>query len=80
MDLAAVYSPSLVKAGAQILIMGNSSEFNGRTELIYHDEKNAELAELFKQALGGGEIFFEPLTDAAVEITVIIGDELKDRN
>ena len=80
LDLAAVYSPSLVKAGAQILIMGNSSEFNGRTELIYHDEKNAELAELFKQALGGGEIFFEPLTDAAVEITVIIGDELKDRN
>lgn len=80
LDLAAVYSPSLVKAGAQILIMGNSSEFNRKTELIYHDEKDAGLAERFQQALGGGEVFFEPLTDAAVEITVIIGDELKDRN
>ena len=47
---------------------------------IYHDDENAELVRRFQEVLGGGEMFFEPLTDAAVEVTVIIGNDLIDRN
>jgi hypothetical protein len=80
LDLAADYSLELVKAGAQILIIGNASEFGGATELIYHDSKDADLVAEFQKVLGGGEILYEPLTDAAVEITVIIGEELNGRD
>ena len=80
LDLAGDYSAGLVRAGAQILIIGNSSEFGRATELIYHDDENAELVRRFQEVLGGGEMFFEPLTDAAVEVTVIIGNDLIDRN
>ena len=80
LDLAGDYSAGLVRAGAQILIIGNSPEFGKATELIYHDDENAELVRRFQEALGGGEVFFEPLTDAAVEVTVIIGNDLIDRN
>jgi len=80
LDLAGDYSAGLVRAGAQILIIGNSPEFGKATELIYHDDENAELVRRFQEVLGGGEMFFEPLTDAAVEVTVIIGNDLIDRN
>ncbi len=80
LDLAGDYSAGLVRAGAQILIIGNAPEFGRPTELIYHDDEDAELVRKFQEALGGGEMFFEPLTDAAVEVTVIIGNDLRDRN
>ncbi len=80
LDLARDYSAGLVRAGAQILIIGNSPEFGKTTELIYHDDENAELVRGFQEILGGGEVFFEPLTDAAVEVTVIIGNDLIGRN
>ena len=80
LDIAGDYSAGLVKTGAQILIIGNSPEFGKATELIYHDDENAELVKKFQEVLGGGEIFFEPLTDAAVEVTVTIGNDLIDRN
>ena len=76
LDLAGDYSAGLVRAGAQIVILGNASEFGKGTELIYHDDENAELVEEYQEILGGGEIFFEPLTDAAVEVTIIVGDDL----
>ena len=76
LDLAGDYSAGLVREGAQILIIGNASEFTGETELIYHDADNSETVETFKEILGGGVIYYEPLTDSAVEITVIIGKDL----
>ena len=80
LDLAGDYSAGLVGSGAQILIIGNTPEFGDSTELIYHDDEDAEIVKKFQEAIGGGEIFFEPLTDAAVEVTVIIGNDLIDRN
>ncbi|MBF82294.1 MAG: hypothetical protein CL522_02660 [Actinobacteria bacterium] len=80
LDLAGDYSAGLVRAGAQILIIGNTLEFGNPTELIYHDDKDADLVKKFQEVLGGGEIIFEPLTDAAVEVTVIVGSDLTDRN
>ena len=80
LDLADDYSSALVKTGAQILIIGNAPEFVGDTELIYHDAENASVVEDFRQALGGGAIVYEPLPDAAFEVTVIIGSDLTNRN
>lgn len=80
LNLAENYSSDLVKSGAQILIIGNAPEFTGDSELIYHNDENDEVVEGFRNALGGGTIVYEPLTDAAFEVTIIIGSDLASRN
>ncbi len=75
-DLAALHSPGLVNAGAQIVIIGNASSFDvAQTEVIYHAEAFESHAEGFSQALGGANVTFEPIQDVVLDVTVIIGED-----
>ncbi len=74
LDLAALYSPSLVSEGAQIVIIGNASSLDvERTEVIYHAEAFDSHAQRFSEALGGANVTFEPIQDVVLDVTVIIG-------
>ena len=77
LDLAGEFSSELVKAGAQIVIIGNASEYGRDTELIYHNSEDSEVVKVFKESLGTGTIYYEPLTDAAFDVTVIIGEDIR---
>ena len=75
-DLAGLYSPVLVGAGAQIVVLGNAATFEvAETEVIYHDASWEDAAFNFSAALGGADVTFEPITDVLFDITVIIGDD-----
>jgi hypothetical protein len=76
LNLAGEYSQSLVKAGGQIIVIGNALEYGMQTQIIYHAATDSGIAEKFKEALGGGGVIFEPLTGTAFDITVVIGTDL----
>jgi hypothetical protein len=78
LNLAGEYSQGLVKAGGQIIVIGNALEYGMETQIIYHVAADSGIAEKFQEALGGGGIIFEPLTGTAFDITVVIGTDLVD--
>ncbi|MDG1845628.1 MAG: LytR C-terminal domain-containing protein [Acidimicrobiales bacterium] len=78
LDLAGEYSQGLVKAGGQIVVIGNALEYGVETQIIYHVATDSGIAEKFKEALGGGVVIFEPLTDTAFDLTAVIGTDLDD--
>ena len=78
LNLAGEYSQGLVKAGGQIVVIGNALQYGMKTQIIYHVATDLEIAEKFKEALGGGGVILEPLTDTAFDITVVIGTDLVD--
>jgi hypothetical protein len=74
LDVASRFSPALVRAGAQIILIGNAIEFGlAETAVVYHSESFLETAQGFADAVGGARLTHEPATDVVVDITVIIG-------
>jgi len=75
-DVASLYSPALVAAGAEIVIIGNASSFDVvQTVIVYHDERFATQAEAFGVALNGAVVSFEPIKDAALDVTIVMGED-----
>jgi hypothetical protein len=74
LDLVNEFVPSLVASGAQIKLLGNALEFGVReTRVTYYDVAFSEFAEAFAMTLSGATVEFEPLSESAVDITVLIG-------
>ena len=77
LDVASDYSRGLVVAGAQITIIGNAPSFGTeRTQVVYHDKRFEKQAESFSKTLGGASVQFEPLDDAVLDVTIVIGEDL----
>ena len=75
-DVASLYSPELVLAGAQIIVIGNTTEFGvGRTEVVYHDARFEAQANAFGQQLGGALVTFEARPDGPLDVTIVIGED-----
>lgn len=75
-DVASLYSPGLVAAGAQIVIVGNATNFDvAETVVVYHDERFKPQATAFGAELGDAVVSFEPVADAVIDVTVIIGED-----
>ncbi len=76
LDIAGVYAQDLVGLGAQIVILGNAVNFDvTRTVVVYHDERFADQATAFSDRLGQAVIEFDPVNDAVLDVTIIIGSD-----
>lgn len=76
LDVASLYARSLVLGGAQIVIIGNAETFDvAQTVVVYHDDRFEEEALSFGETLGGAEVSFEPLADAVLDVTIIVGSD-----
>ena len=74
LDLPNVYVPPLVASGAQILLLGNAESFGvDRTQIIYHDKNFNDVVDDFSNALVGAELTYDPISETAIDVTVIIG-------
>jgi len=74
LDLPNIYVPPLVANGAQILLLGNAESFGvDKTQIIYHDKNFNDLVDDFSNALAGAELTYDPISETAVDVTVIIG-------
>lgn len=76
LDVAANHGAALVRAGAQIVIIGNAQQFGaGSTVVIYHDRRFADDAAALGVAVDANEVYLEDLEEPVVDITVIIGED-----
>jgi hypothetical protein len=71
---------ALVRAGAQVSVLGNADEFGLTVTMIdYHTEAARQVAEDFRSVLGFGEVAFVPLAADAetsfVTVTVTVGPD-----
>ncbi len=74
LDLVNGYVTPLVANGAQIMLLGNAETFGvAQTKILYHDEAFNDLTVDFSNILNGAEITYDPLNEAAVDVTIIIG-------
>ena len=74
LDLPNVYVPPLVASGAQILLLGNAESFGvDKTQIIYHDKNFNDVVDDFSNALVGAELTYDPISETAIDVTVIIG-------
>lgn len=66
----------LVRAGAEIEIMGNAASFDHvANDVIYYDESMAEVAAGYAEVLGGAAIAHVEEPGEIVDITVVIGTD-----
>jgi hypothetical protein len=66
----------LVRAGAEIEIMGNAASFDHvANDVIYYDESMAESAQYYADALGGGAIALVAEPGEIVQLTIVIGTD-----
>lgn len=74
-DLAMRAAPLLVPAGAEIVIVGNSSAgFDHReTEVRHHDAHLEPAAEHLRDALGVGQAVLDPRPTDTYDVTVVLG-------
>ena len=73
-DLIRIAARSLSRAGAQIAIIGNATEFGWETtKIAYHDMGFASHAEAFRNALGAGSVVAEEQAGSSIDITVTFG-------
>ena len=73
-DLIRTAARSLSRAGAQITIIGNATEFGWETtKIAYHDIGFASHAEAFRNALGAGSVVAEEQPGSSIDITVTFG-------
>ena len=73
-DMVNTFVPKLVSAGAEIKLIGNAQQFGApKTLITYYDEAYLNFAEAFSEAIAGSSIEFEPLSESAVDVTVLIG-------
>ena len=76
-NLANTIAPGLVAADAQIVVVGNAATFDvATTSVVYHDQQFADHAQGFSAALGSAPPSFEPLTDAVLDVTIIVGRDI----
>ncbi|MEQ8717124.1 MAG: LytR C-terminal domain-containing protein [Acidimicrobiales bacterium] len=71
---------TLVRAGAQVSVLGNAEEFDVvATTIEYHTEAARQVAEEFRSALGVGTVTFVPLAadseTSFVSVTVTVGSD-----
>ena len=73
-DLVNAFVPELVAAGAEIKLLGNAQEFGIRESVItYYDKNFLNFAEAFGKVIDASAIEFQPLSESAVDVTVLIG-------
>ena len=73
-DMVNTFVPKLVSAGGEIKLIGNAQQFGvPKTLITYYDEAYLNFAEAFSTAIAGSSIEFEPLSESAVDVTVLIG-------
>lgn len=76
LDVAANHGSALVRAGAQIVIIGNAPQFGASsTVVIYHDGRFADDAAALAGAVNANEVYLEDLEEPVVDVTVIIGED-----
>ncbi|MFN3217421.1 MAG: LytR C-terminal domain-containing protein [Acidimicrobiales bacterium] len=76
LDVAANHGSALVRAGAQIVIIGNATQFGANsTVVVYHDGRFADDAAALGDAVGANDVYLEDLEEPVVDITVIIGED-----
>jgi hypothetical protein len=74
LDLTKTAARALSRAGAQITIIGNASQFGWQTtKIAYHDEGFASHAESYRDALGAGSVVAEEQPNVSFDITVTFG-------
>ena len=74
LDLTKTAARALSRAGAQITIIGNASQFGWQTtKIAYHDQGFATHAESYRDALGAGSVVVEEQSNASFDITVTFG-------
>ena len=74
LDLPNLYAPPLVSSGAQILLLGNAESYGvTKTQIIFHDKNFNDLVDDFSNVLGGAEITYDSISETAIYVTVIIG-------
>ena len=74
LDLPNSYVPPLVASGAQILLLGNAETYGvDKSQIIYHNESLLPLVNDFSNAISGAELTYDPITETAIDVTVIIG-------
>ena len=73
-DLTKTAARTLSRAGAQITVIGNATEFGWETtKIVHHDPAFAAHAEAYRDALGTGSVSAEEQPGAPVDITVTFG-------
>ena len=76
LDLIKTAARALSRAGAQITIIGNASQFGWQTtKIAYHDAGFASHAEAYRDALGAGSVVAEEQSNVSVDITVTFGTD-----
>lgn len=74
LDLTKTAARELSRAGAQITIIGNASQFGWQTtKIAYHDAVFASHAESYRDALGAGSVVAEEQPNVSFDITVTFG-------
>ena len=74
LDLTKTAARALSRAGAQITIIGNASQFGWQTtKVAYHDAAFASHAEAYRDALGAGSVVAEEQPNASIDMTVTFG-------
>ena len=74
LDLTKTAARALSRAGAQITIIGNASQFGWQTtKVAYHDAGFASHAEAYRDALGAGSVVAEEQPNVSFDITVTFG-------
>jgi hypothetical protein len=70
-------APSVVPAGAEIVIVGNADDFDyEETEIRYHAPGLRAAAGELRAGLGGGRLVDDPRHTDAVDVTIILGSDL----
>ena len=70
---------ALSAAGAQVDVVGNARDFKAKTtEFVYYDDARKAEAQKLRDAIGFGEVVKSGQTNAAEDITVLLGADLLD--
>ena len=74
LELTKTAARALSRAGAQITVIGNASEFGWETSRIaYHDSRFASHAQAYRDALGVGSVVAEEQPQSSFDMTVTFG-------
>ena len=70
-------APSVVPAGAEIVVVGNADAFDyEETEIRYHAPGLKAAASQLQEGLGGGRLVDDPRHTDAFDVTIVLGTDL----
>ena len=70
-------APSVVPAGAEIVVVGNADAFDyEETEIRYHAPGGEAAARQLREGLGGGRLVDDPRHTDAFDVTIVLGTDL----